>query len=70
MYNQAHIYILVEKLRINILNLKLLILLEYQNIITFLQKVMFQIGLKKFFLLEKSKILFHGHILLKILKAK
>ena len=36
------------KLIIKILNLKLVILLEYQNIKTFLQKAMFQIGLKKF----------------------
>ena len=32
---------------ITILNLKLVIL-EYQNVKTFLQKAMFQIGLKKF----------------------
>ena len=32
-----------------ILNLKLVIFLEYQNIKTFLQKVTLQIGLKKFF---------------------
>ena len=32
-----------------ILNLRLMILLEYQNIKTFLQKGMFQIGQKKFF---------------------
>ena len=37
---------------IKILNLKLVILLEYQNIKTFLQKAMFQISLKKFFLLK------------------
>ena len=29
---------------------------------TFLQKVMFKIGLKKFFLLKKLKILWRGHI--------
>ena len=34
---------------IKILNLKLVIFLEYQNIKTFLQKVTLQIGLKKFF---------------------
>ena len=39
---------LVNKLIIKVLNLKLVILLEYQNIKTFLQKAMFQIGLKKF----------------------
>ena len=32
----------------DILNLKLVILLEYQNTKTFLQKAMFQIALKKF----------------------
>ena len=37
---------------IKILNLKLVILLEYQNIKTFLQKAMFQISLKKFLLLK------------------
>ena len=39
---------IVKKLMIKILNLKLMILLEYQNIKTFLQKTMLQIGLKKF----------------------
>ena len=38
-----------KKIIIKILNLKLMIFLEYQNIKTFLQKVMFQVGLKKFF---------------------
>ena len=37
-----------KQLIIKILNLKLLILLEYQNIKMFLQKGMFQIGLSKF----------------------
>ena len=46
--NQTHILNLVKKLIIKILNLKLVILLEYQNIKTFLQKATFQIGLKKF----------------------
>ena len=49
---------------IKILNLKLVILLEYQNIKTFLQKAMFQIGLKKFLWLKKLKTLCCGHILL------
>ena len=40
---------------IKILNLKLVILLEYQNINSFLQKVMFQIGLKKFLVIKKVK---------------
>ena len=38
----------VKKLMIKIRNLKLVVLLEYQNIKTFLQKVTFQIGLKNF----------------------
>ena len=39
---------IVKKLMMKILNLKLVILLEYQNTKTSLQKVLFQIGLKKF----------------------
>ena len=38
---------------------KLVILLEYQNIKTFLQKAMFQIGLKKLLWLKKLKSLFY-----------
>ena len=37
-----------KKIMIKTLNLKLVIFLEYQNIKNFLQKVMFQVGLKKF----------------------
>ena len=36
-----------------ILNLKLVILLEYQNIKIFLQKAIFQIALKKIFFITK-----------------
>ena len=36
--NQAHILTLVKKLVMKVLNLKLVILLEYQNIKIFLQK--------------------------------
>ena len=43
-----HILTLVKKLMIKILDVKLAILLAYQNIKTLLQKAMFQIGLKKF----------------------
>ena len=68
--SQTHILTLVKKLMIKILNLKLVILLEYQNIKKFLQKAMFQIGPKKFLLIQKLKILFRGHMLLVILKAK
>ena len=46
--NQTHILTLMKKLMINILNLKLVILLEYQNIKIFLRKVTLQTGLKKF----------------------
>ena len=53
-----------------ILNLKLVILLEYQNIKTFLKNAMFQIGLKKLLQLKKLKTLHDGHMLLVILKAK
>ena len=38
-----------------------MIQLEYQNIETFLQKAMFQIGLKKILWLKKLKALFRGH---------
>ena len=43
-----HILILVKKLMIKILNLKLVIMQEYQNTKTFLLKVILQIGLRKF----------------------
>ena len=43
-----HIFTLVKKLLIKILNLKLELLLEYQIIKIFLQKVTIQIGLKMF----------------------
>ena len=43
---------------IKILTLKLEILLEYQNIKTFLQNVMLQIRLKKVFVVTKVKIIF------------
>ena len=39
---------LIEKIIKKILNLKFMIMLEYQNTKTFLQKVTFQIGLKKY----------------------
>ena len=52
------------------LNLKLVIPLEHQNIKTFLQKTMFQIGLKKFFSLKTLKTQCHGHMLLVISMEK
>ena len=60
---------IVKKLTIKILDLKLTILLEYQNIKTFLPKAMFQIGLEKVLWLKKLKTLCSGHILLVILKV-
>ena len=44
-----------------ILNLKLVTILEFQNIKTFLLKDTLQIGQKKFLLLVKLKIQFLGH---------
>ena len=44
---KSNTYIDSSKLMIKILNLKLALLLEYQNMKTFLQKVTLQIGLKK-----------------------
>ena len=46
-----------------------MIMLEYQNIKMFLQKDMFQIGLK-FSWLKKLNILHCGHMLIMILKEK
>ena len=51
------------------LSLKLMIMLKYQTIKTFLQTVMFQIGLKKL-LLKKLKMLCRGHVLSVILTEK
>ena len=60
-YIYIYISILKRKLMIKILNLKLVILLEFLNIKIFLLKDIHQIGLKKFLLLVKSKIQLHGH---------
>ena len=70
MLNQAAILTLVEKLMMKILNWKLVILLQYQNIKMFLQRVTLRIGLKKFSWLKNLKTLFRGHMLLVILKVK
>ena len=68
MKNQTDILTLVKKIITRkILNLKLLIMLEYQNIKIFLQKVTLQIGLNKFLLSQKLKVLLRGHMLLAIL---
>ena len=42
-------------------NLKMVTMLEFQNINTFLLKYTLQIGQKKFLLLVKLKTQFHGH---------
>ena len=47
-----------------------MILLEYQKIKIFLQKAMFQVGVKKSLWLKQLKTLFLGHMLLVILKSK
>ena len=59
-----------KKLILKILNLELVILLEYEDIKIFLPKVTLQVGLKKFLWLKKLKILCHGHMLLIILTEK
>ena len=51
-------------LNLKILNLKLITMLEFQNIKTFLLKDTLQIDQKKFLLLVKLKILFLGLMLL------
>ena len=67
---KSNTYIDSSKLMIKILNLKLALLLEYQNMKTFLQKVTLQIGLKKILWLKKLKILCRGPLLLMILMEK
>ena len=46
---------LIEKIIGKVLNLKLVIMLEYENIKTFLQKAMLENSLKKFFVIKKVK---------------
>ena len=52
------------------INEELMILLEYQNVRTFLQKDILRIGRKKFLLLKKLKTLFYGHLILVNLTVK
>ena len=70
MLKVIHILILKKKLMIKILNLKFEIMLEFLNTKIFLLKDVHQIGLKKFLLLVKLKIQFHGHMLLMISMVK
>ena len=46
---------MIGKMIGKIVNLKLLVMLEYWNIKTYLQKVTLEIGLKKFFMIKKVK---------------
>ena len=61
-----HTLILKNKLMMKIQNLKLVIIKEFLNTKIFLLKDTHQTGLKKFLLLVKLNIQFHGHILLMI----
>ena len=64
-----HLIFMLNKMTVlmkKILNLKLVIVSEYQNIKTFLLKDVLKIGQKKFLLLVKLKIQFHGLMLLLI----
>ena len=65
-----HILILKKKSMIKILNLKLVVMQEFQNTKIFVLKGICQIGQKKYSLLKKLKILYHGHMLLMILMVK
>ena len=46
--NSSQVLTLIKKIIKKLLNLKLVIMLKYQNLNIFLQKAMFQIGLKNF----------------------
>ena len=54
------VYIL--KTIIKSLNLKLMVMWEYSNIKTFLEKVELRIGQKELSLLKELKILYRGHM--------
>ena len=56
----------MKRLIKKVLNFKLMITSEYQNIKIFFQKTFFHVDLKKILLLKKLKMLCHGHILLVI----
>ena len=59
-----------KKINDKIANLKLVIMLEYQNTKLFLQNITLEVGLKKFLWLKKLKILYGGHMLLMVLTEK
>ena len=62
MQTQAHILISIKRMVRKILNLKLVIMEEYQNIKKKLQRITFQIGLTKFKWSQKLNTLFFGHV--------
>ena len=69
--NEKYVYIDFNREKIKkALNLDFFTMLKYQNTKIFLQKVTFQIGLKKSLWLKKSKILCRGLRLLDILMAE
>ena len=68
--NQTHTLTILKKLMIKILNVTFVISLEYENIKTFLQNVIFGIGLKKLLRLKKLKTLCRRHMPLVILTEK
>ena len=59
-----------KKINDKIANLKLVIMLEYQNTKLFLQNITLEVGLKNFLWLKKLKILYGGHMLLMVLTEK
>ena len=60
----------LKKVMIKILNLKLVIVLGYQNTKTFLLKDILQVCLKKVLWLKKLKIVFQGDMLLLLSMVK
>ena len=63
MQSQIHILTLLKTLIIKFLNLKLFILIEYQNLKTSLQRFTLKIGHKNFLWLKMLKIMFCGYML-------
>ena len=70
MFKIIHILTLIKKFTIKILNLKLVIMLEFQNTKIFLLNDTIQTGLKKSLQLKKLRIQLHGHMLLTISMVK
>ena len=68
--NNIYILILKKKSMMKILNLKLVIMKEFLKTKIFFLKGICQIGQKKYILLRKLNILYHGHMFLMILIVK